>query len=176
LSKGDANAAVQATLDRLVAEGREIGVQVCAWLGEETVVDCWSGLADPATGRAVDADTLFNVFSVSKAVTATAAHIQVERGLLDYDAPLAAVWPEFAQAGKSEVTLRHVLSHTSGVLRMPPDVTPELMCDWDWMTGRIAEMPGLYPAGSRSSYQSSAGWWARRSGGRIPRAGPSAGS
>ena len=55
------NDAVQDTLDRLVAEGKEIGIQVSAWLGEEQIVDCWSGLADAATGRPVDGDTLFNV-------------------------------------------------------------------------------------------------------------------
>ena len=124
---GKVNDAVQSRLDDLVAQGKEIGVQVCAWLGEEPIVDCWAGLADPDTGRLVDGDTLFNVYSVSKAVTATAMHIQVERGLVDYDAPLAAYWPEFTQAGKQDVTVRHVLSHVSGVLRMPPDVTPELM-------------------------------------------------
>ena len=154
-----ANAAVQAGLDRLVAEGREIGIQICAWQGEEQIVDCWAGVADAATGRPVDADTLFNVFSVSKAVSATAVHIQVERGLIDYDSPVAAYWPEFAQAGKSDVLVRHVLSHVSGVLRMPPDVTPERMTDWDWMCRRIAEMPGAYPSGSRSSYQSMTFGW-----------------
>ena len=159
MSRGDAQRAVQAALDRLVAEGREIGVQVCAWLGEEQVVDCWAGLADAAGGRAVDGETLFNVFSVSKAVTAVALHIQAERGLVDYDAPVARYWPEFAQAGKAAVTVRHVLSHVSGVLRMPPEVTPELMCDWDWMVRRIAETPGLYPPGSRSSYQSMTFGW-----------------
>lgn len=155
----DANAAVQATLDQLVEDGREIGVQVCAYVGAERVIDCWAGLADAASGRPVDADTLFNVFSVSKAVTATAAHIQAERSLLEYDAPVARYWPEFGQAGKGDVTVRQVLSHVSGVLRMPPDVTPELMCDWEWMTRRIAEMPGLYLAGSRSSYQSMTFGW-----------------
>jgi len=154
-----ANAAVQETLNRLVAEGREIGVQVAAWLGERQIVDCWAGLADPASGRMVDGDTLFNVYSVSKAVTATCVHMQVERGLIDYDAPLAEYWPEFSAAGKADVTVRHVLSHTSGVLRMPPDVTPELMADWDWMCRRIAEMPAAYPAGSRSSYQSMTFGW-----------------
>jgi len=154
-----ANAAVQAVLDRLVAEGREIGIQICAWQGEEQIVDCWAGVADAATGRPVDADTLFNVFSVSKAVSATAVHIQVERGLIDYDSPVAAYWPEFAQAGKSDVLVRHVLSHVSGVLRMAPDVTPERMTDWDWMCRRIAEMPGAYPSGSRSSYQSMTFGW-----------------
>ncbi|MEA1652896.1 serine hydrolase domain-containing protein [Nitrospirillum sp. BR 11164] len=153
------NDKVQALLDDLVAGGREIGVQVCAWQGQEQIVDAWAGVADPETGRAVDGDTLFNVFSVSKAVTAVAVHMQVERGLIAYDAPLAAYWPDFAQAGKGDVTVRHVLGHVSGVLRMPPDVTPELMTNWDWMCQRIAEMPAAYPAGSRSSYQSMTFGW-----------------
>ena len=68
------NDAVQETIDQLVADGKEIGIQVSAWLGEEQIVDCWSGLADATTGQAVDADTLFNVYSVTKAVTATALH------------------------------------------------------------------------------------------------------
>ena len=154
-----ANAAVQEALDKLVAQGREIGIQVAAWLRDEPIVDCWAGLADPHSGRPVDGDTLFNVFSVSKAVTATCVHMQAERGLIDYDAPLAEYWPEFAAAGKEKVTVRQVLSHISGVLRMPPDVTPELMCDWEWMCGRIAELPAAYEPGSRSSYQAMTFGW-----------------
>jgi CubicO group peptidase (beta-lactamase class C family) len=153
------NDAVQGALDQLVRGGQEIGVQVAAWLGEEQIVDAWSGLADPATGRKVDGDTLFNVYSVSKAVTATALHIQVERGLVDYDAPIATYWPEFAQAGKSGVTVAHVLAHESGVQRMPADVTPELMTNWDWMCSRLAEEPCEFPPGSRSSYQSMTFGW-----------------
>lgn len=156
---GPVNDAVQRTLNELVAHGKEIGVQVCAWLGDEEIVDCWAGIADEDTGRPVDGDTLFNIFSVSKAVSAVAMHMQVERGLVDYDAPVAAYWPEFAQAGKGDVTVRHILSHVSGVLRMPPDVTPELMTNWDWMCRRIAEMEPVYPAGSRSSYQSMTFGW-----------------
>ena len=155
----EAQARTQDLLNRLVAEGQEIGIQVCAYWGDECVVDCWAGIADPANGRAVGADTLFNVYSVTKAVTATAIHMQVERGFIKYDAPLATYWPEFAQAGKQNVTIRHVLSHVSGVLRMPPEVTPELMTNWDWMCRRIAEMPGEYPPGSRSSYQSMTFGW-----------------
>ena len=153
------NDAVQDKLTELVATGKEIGIQICAWLGEEQIVDCWAGQADPLTGRLVDGNTLFNVYSVTKAVTATAMHIQVERGLVEYDAPIADYWPEFAQAGKGDVTVRHVLSHVSGVLRMPPDVTPELMTNWDWMCRRIAAMEPVYPAGSRSSYQSMTFGW-----------------
>ena len=154
-----ANAAVQALLDRLVAEGREIGVQVAAYRGEEVIVDCWAGVTRKDGAEPVGPDTLFNVFSVSKAITATCVHLQADSGLIDYDAPLATYWPEFAAAGKEGVTVRHVLSHTSGVLRMPPEVTPALMCDWDWMCRRIAEMEPAFLPGSGSSYQSMTFGW-----------------
>jgi CubicO group peptidase (beta-lactamase class C family) len=77
-----ANAAVQAAVDAAIADG-EIGVQVAAYLNGELVVDAFGGVADPATGRPVDGDTLFNVFSVTKAVAATAVHVQADRGLVD---------------------------------------------------------------------------------------------
>lgn len=155
----EANVAVQSLIEGLVKDGRERGVQVAAWLGESQIVDCWAGIADPTTSRPVDGDTLFNVFSVSKAVVATSVHILAERGLVDYDAPVADYWPDFAAAGKGTITVRQVLSHVSGALLMPPEVTPELMCDWDWITGRIAEMPGKYPPGERSSYQAMTFGW-----------------
>lgn len=60
------NDAVQRTIDQMVADGREIGVQIAAWVGEEQVVDCWAGVANSETGQLVDGDTLFNVYSVSK--------------------------------------------------------------------------------------------------------------
>jgi CubicO group peptidase (beta-lactamase class C family) len=154
-----ANAAVQALLDRLVGEGREIGIQIAAYRGEELIVDCWAGVTEKGGSKPVDADTLFNVFSVTKAITATCVHLQADRGLIEYEAPLARYWPEFGAAGKGAVTVRQVLSHTSGVIRMPPDVTPELMCDWDWMCRRIAEMEPAFPPGSRSSYQSMTFGW-----------------
>src|SRR5512147_3228065 len=141
-----ANAVVRKAIDAMIGAGREVGLQVAAYKDGKLVVDTWGGVADPGTGRKVDGDTLFNVYSVTKAVSATALHIQAERGLVDYDAPVAAYWPDFGAAGKGDVTVRHVLSHVSGVLRMPPDITPELMTNWDWMCGRIAEMPGAYPA------------------------------
>jgi CubicO group peptidase (beta-lactamase class C family) len=154
-----ANAEVQALLDRLVAEGREIGVQVAAYRGDELVVDAFAGVADPAAGKAVSGETLFNAFSVAKALTATALHIQAERGLVDYDAPLSRYWPEFTGEGREKVTVRHVLTHRSGMMRMPPDVTPEQMCDWDHMIQAFARMAPPFAPGSASGYQSmSFGW------------------
>ena len=75
------NSIVQEAVDAAISERGEIGLQVAAYVDGKHVVDVWGGLADTITGKKVDADTLFPVFSVTKAVTAVALHIQAERGL-----------------------------------------------------------------------------------------------
>ena len=89
------NSMVQEAGDTAISKRGEIGLQVVAYVDGKQVVDVWDGLADITTGRQVDADTLFPVFSVTKAVTAVALHIQAERGLVDYAMPIAHYWPEF---------------------------------------------------------------------------------
>ena len=81
------NDIVQEAIDVAIGERGEIGVQVAAYLDSELAIDQWGGLADDTTGREVNGDTLFPVFSNIKAVTATALHIQAERGLVDYYQP-----------------------------------------------------------------------------------------
>ncbi len=157
--KAQANALVTQAIEKAINERGEIGIQVAAYLKGEKVIDTWSGLADETTGRKVDGDTLFNVFSVTKAVAATCLHVQADRGLLDYEAPIASYWPEFAANGKDKATVRHVLTHRVGLPQMPKGVTPALMSDWDWMCGQIAAMKPLFEPGTKSAYQSmSYGW------------------
>lgn len=132
---------------------------MAAYLEGELVVDTWDGVADPATGRRVDGETLFNVFSVTKAVTAVAVHLQVERKLIDYDTPVSRYWPEFAVKGKARGTVRDALTHRLGVPFMPDGVTPEKMCDWDWMVGRIAAMEPLFEPGTQSAYHAITQGW-----------------
>lgn len=153
-----ANAAVQAAIDKAIAERGEIGIQVAAYLKGELVIDCWAGIADPDTGRKVDADTLFNVFSVSKAVCSTAIHIQAEKGLLDYDKPIATYWPEFAQNGKADITVRDALNHHTGTPQMPEGTSPETICDWDFIVRGIEKLAPILPK-DKPAYQSmSFGW------------------
>lgn len=154
----EANLAVQRVLDDLVAKGREVGVQVAAYFKGEQIVDAWSGLANPATSRAVDGDTLFNVFSATKAVAATALHIQAERGLVDYDSPVARYWPEYGVNGKELVTVRDVLSHRTGTPQMPDGVTPESICNWQQTVAAIAALTPVYPVGQPAYQAVSFGW------------------
>lgn len=150
---------VDETIARLISEGREIGVQVTAYLGGKLALDTWGGLADADTGRKVDGDTLFNMFSVAKPLAATALHIQVARGLVDYDARVMDYWPEFGVNGKEPTTVRDILTHRAGIPQMPEGVTPELMSDWDWMTREIAALTPLAPPGEKALYLSMTFGW-----------------
>jgi len=154
-----ANAAVQRAIDAAIESGREVGLQVAAYHRGRLVADAWGGLADPATGRKVDGDTLFNVYSVTKAVAATAVHMLVDRGRLDYDAPVALYWPEYAAHGKGNTTVRDVLTHRAGIPQMPEGVTSERMCDWEWMTKAIADLQPLAEPGTKTLYLSMTFGW-----------------
>lgn len=167
----DPQAVTQAVLDELVAGDRERGLQVAAYLDGELVVDAWSGVADPATGRAVDGDTLFCVFSTTKGVAATAIHMLTERGQLDYDTPIAHYWPEFAANGKAAITLRQALCHTAGIPHLPDGVQAEDMCDWEGICRTVADLAPLWEPGTKTGYHALTYGWilgevARRVDGR----------
>lgn len=153
------NDAVQQLLDDLVASGQEVGLQVAAYVDGELAVDAWAGIADLATGRPVDGDTLFTSWSTTKGWAATCLHLLADRGQVDYDAPVATYWPEFAANGKASVTVRQVLAHTAGLPLMPDPVTPEMICDWEAMCAALAAMPPLWEPGTQTGYQAwTFGW------------------
>lgn len=150
---------VQQIMDDLVASGEEIGLQVAAYVNGDLVVDAWAGVADEATGRLVDGDTLFTSWSTGKGFVATCLHILAERGQVDYDIPVATYWPEFGVHGKDAVTVREAITHRAGVPYMPEGVTPEMMTDWDAMCVAIAGHVPLWKPGTAVCYHAwTFGW------------------
>jgi CubicO group peptidase (beta-lactamase class C family) len=150
---------VQVLLDELVGSGAERGLQVAIYAGEQLVVDAWAGVADPATNRPVDGETLFTVFSTTKGVIATLIHILVERGTLDYDVPIARYWPDFGARGKGAITVRHALTHTAGIPQMPADVRVTDLCEWDGMCRATADLTPLWAPGAFTGYHAlTMGW------------------
>jgi CubicO group peptidase (beta-lactamase class C family) len=154
VQKSDANEKVRATLETLVRDTPEIGLQVAAYQNGKLVIDCWAGLADEATKKPVDGDTIFMLSSTTKGVTATCMHILVEKHKLDYDMPIVKVWPEFGAHGKEAATLRHALSHQTGVPQTPVGYTPDWLADWDKMCRGIADLTPMFPIGQRTAYHS----------------------
>lgn len=113
-------------------------------------------------------------FSATKPVTAVAIHMLVERGALDLDAPIAAIWPEFAQGGKQAVTVRHVLTHRGGFPVFPLDFDWSRIDDWAAVTATTAALPALWEPGTEAGYHPVTYGYAlgeviRRVDGREPR-------
>lgn len=150
---------IQTLIDSLVSEGSERGVQVVVYSHGKLVVDAWAGVADLKTGKPVDGDTLFPVFSTTKGIAATMLHLLAEKGKVDYDQPIASLWPEFAAHGKEKVTVRHALTHTSGIPQMPEGITLERVCDWDWMCAAIAQLKPQWEPGTVISYHAMTYGW-----------------
>lgn len=132
--------------------GREVGASFAATLGGEPVVDLWAGFADAARTRPWQRDTIVNVFSTTKAVTALCAHVLVDRGQLDLDAPVARYWPAFAANGKGAISARHLLSHTAGLAALRTRLTPESFFDWETMTAALAAERPWWEPGTANGY------------------------
>jgi len=143
---------VQKLIDGIVARGSEQGLQVAAYWKGDLIVDAWAGLADPGKGIKVDGNTLFPVFSTTKGIAATTIHILAERGILDYDAPIAQYWPGFAKKGKSAITLRQALNHTAGLPHMPDCKALAELTDWRHMCDLIADLEPLWTPGTNTYY------------------------
>ncbi|SOE78008.1 CubicO group peptidase, beta-lactamase class C family [Streptomyces sp. OV198] len=145
-------AAVRTAFEENFRDRDELGAAVTVTLDGETVVDLWGGWADAARTRPWERETLVNVWSTSKGPTSLCAHILADRGLLDFDAPVAAYWPEFAAAGKESVLVRHLLSHRAGLagLREPHDLAQ--LCDWELTVERLAAQESWWEPGTRSGY------------------------
>ncbi len=127
--------------------------------GDRTVVDIWGGVADPATGRPWQRETLGLSFSTSKGVAATIIHRLADRGLLDYDEPVAAYWPEFAAGGKGRITVRQLLSHQAGLDALGP-VAPDAegLLDHLGAEERLAARTPEYRPGTPAYHSITYGW------------------
>ncbi len=151
----------------------EVGASVHAIVAGRVVVDLWGGLADPLSGRRWQQDTLVDFYSAGKPLVATLVLRLIDAGLLELDAPVASVWPEFAASGKGQATIRQALSHTAGVPAISATLTNEDLWSWDTMAGALAATPAWFEPGSRLVYHTNtfghlAGEIARRATGKMP--------
>lgn len=150
------------------------GAAVAVYHRGELVVDIRGGCRD-GEGGVWAPDTMSVSFSTTKGVMATLLHILVDRGLLDYDEPVARYWPEFAQGGKQDVTVRHLLCHQAGLydIRHLIDAAHR-MHDWQYMTDRLAAAVPAHRPGALSAYHGlTYGWLVgevvqRVTGRRVP--------
>ena len=102
-------------------------------------------------------DTPFNLFSASKPITAMIVHGCVERGLFRLDDPVSRYLSEFDQAGKRDITIRHVLSHRAGLENVPGAIDLDRLGDHQRIRQLFAETPMASQSGVNSAYHAITG-------------------
>lgn len=145
-------AAVREALAENVAQRGELGAAVAVIVDGRAVVDLWCGWADAARSRTWQRDTIVNVFSVGKAFAGLCVLILIGRGLLELDEPVSRYWPEFATAGKDEITTRHVLSHQAGLAAIGRDLPEGALYNWNLVTEALAEQEPWWTPGTGHGY------------------------
>jgi len=137
----------------------EIGASVAVVLQGRLVVDLWGGYADRNKKAPWGRDTLVNVFSTTKGVTAICAHRLIERGLLAPETPVAKYWPEFAAAGKGHIPVGWLLNHRAGLPAVRKNLPDEALYDWKVMTDTLAaEEPWWVPGEKHGYHAVTFGW------------------
>ena len=139
----------------------EVGAGVSVYHRGTKVVDLWGGSFDAARTAPYTEDTLQLVFSTTKGITAIALAICADRGLIDYGAPVAQYWPEFAAHGKFEATVAQLVSHQCGLYTVDGDISIDEALDWPTVTARLAATAPRWPIGSAHGYHAlTFGWLA----------------
>ncbi|MDO9472693.1 MAG: serine hydrolase domain-containing protein [Caulobacter sp.] len=148
----DRYAEVRKVFEDNLASGQDLGASFCATLEGETVVDLWGGFADAAGTQPWVEDTIVNVYSTTKTMTALTALMVADRGELDFDAPVAKYWPEFAANGKQDIKVSQLMSHSAGVSGWALPATGDMLYDWEKATSLLAAQAPFWAPGSAPGY------------------------
>jgi len=130
----------------------EVGASLCVWHRGERVVDLWGGRMGLDDDRPWQADTLVNVFSVTKGLVAAVFLWLEDRGVLDLDQPLVEVWPELRGDGRDRVSFRHVLNHTSGLVALDSPISLDDIVAWAPVERVVERMVPAWEPGTAQGY------------------------
>lgn len=142
---------------RLFPHRRFGGGALAVYLHGEPVVDVWTGWADRRGRQPWSADTGAMVFSATKGMASTVIHRLADRGLIDYDAPIAEYWPEFGANGKADITVREMMRHRAGLSQLNGLTRADLM-DHLLMEERMAAAPASRLRGQPAYHALTYGW------------------
>jgi CubicO group peptidase (beta-lactamase class C family) len=144
---------VRAEFENNFRNRNEVGAAVCVYKDGRKVVDLWGGYKDIERSQPWQKDTIVIMNSVAKSMCAVCVHMLIDRGLVDFNAPVATYWPEFASAGKARVLVRHVLSHTDGVIYCD-SAKPGSWFDWHAHISALEQQEPAWEPGTKGAYNS----------------------
>ena len=143
---------VRDAFEQNVSKRHELGGACCAYWHGQKVVDVWGGTRNKETGEPWEEDTMVIVHSTTKGLAAMTLAIAHSRGWLDYDERVATYWPEFAQNGKENITVRQLLAHQAGLYAFDEQSDRDVIADPDRLAVVLARQKPAWPPGSRQAY------------------------
>ena len=149
------------------------GAALSIWRHGQLVVDLAGGIAQPRSERRWTLETPSVIFSCTKGLMSILLARLVQEGRLDYDAPVAQYWPEYASAGKERTRVSAALSHRAGLSAPRTDWTLQDILEWPRATSLLAQEQPLFEPGSAWSYHAITHGWltgelVRRATGLMP--------
>ncbi len=144
--------AVRTAFERNFTHDNEVGAAVAVWVEGDLVVNLWGGYADANRKKRWRQNTLASVFSGTKGLTSTCIHLLADRGELDLGAPVAQYWPEFAQAGKQDITVAMVLGHRSGLIAPRARMHWSEVTEWNRVCDALAAAEPWWEPGTAQGY------------------------
>ncbi|WP_156254382.1 serine hydrolase domain-containing protein [Sandarakinorhabdus oryzae] len=150
---------VKDALAAAVARGDDIGASFAATLNGEPIIDIWAGWADESQTRPWTQDTIVNVYSTTKTMTALTALWLADQGQLRFEERVSHYWPEFAAAGKQGVTVAQLMSHSAGLSGFAEPMQPTDIYDWDLCCARLAAQSPYWEPGTAAGYHGLTQGW-----------------
>ncbi|MGH8336250.1 MAG: serine hydrolase domain-containing protein, partial [Gammaproteobacteria bacterium] len=137
----------------------EVGAAVAVTVDGRPVIDLWGGYADAARTQPWQRDTLVNVWSTTKGLCALCAHRLADQGKLDFDAPVAKYWPEFAAAGKANIPVKYLLNHKAGMAAIRAPLKHDDIFSWEKVTSELARQEPWWEPGAKHGYHAITFGW-----------------
>jgi CubicO group peptidase (beta-lactamase class C family) len=134
------------------ARRNELGAACSMYVDGTAVVDLWGGVRNRKTGEPWERDTMVIVWSATKGMSGLAVALAASRGLLEYDERVSTYWPEFAQQGKAEITVRQLLAYQAGLFALDAPVDRTVLADLDRLAVVLAQQRPAWAPGERQAY------------------------
>lgn len=139
---------------QFIQSGQEVGASLTVKIDGKDVINLWGGFANGEGTRPWNEDTIVNVYSTTKTISALAVLLLINEGQVSPYDKVAKHWPEFAENGKQDIEIRHLLSHTSGLAFIPEPTTLDELCNAELITSRLAKAAPAWEPGTASGYHS----------------------